>query len=144
MGGLMSGAWVSGRLAGKRTLRQTVALGYAVMLGAALINVTLAWALPPGLPWSVVAIFIYTFGMSMAMPCLTLMALDPFPDQRGLAASCQMFLQASINGLAAGVLAPLLWGSTLTLAAGMLGLMLLGAGCVLLHLRLTRTPGLRA
>ena len=85
-------------------------------------------------------IFCYTFGMSLAMPCLTLMALDQFPAQRGLAASCQMFLQASINSLAAGVLAPLLWDSTRTLALGMLALMLLGLGCVLLHLRLTH-PG---
>ena len=138
MGGLMSGAWVSGRLAGRRSLRQTVAYGYAVMLCAALLNLLLAYALPPGLPWSVLAIFVYTFGMSMAMPCLTLMALDQFPSQRGLAASCQMFLQASVNSLAAGALAPLLWGSTRTLAAGMLGLMLLGAGSVLLHLRLSR------
>ena len=140
MAGLMSGAWVSGRLAGHRSLRQTVAFGYAVMGGAALFNLILSFALPPGLPWSVLPIFCYTFGMSLAMPCLTLMALDQFPAQRGLAASCQMFLQASINSLAAGVLAPLLWDSTRTLALGMLALMLLGLGCVLLHLRLTH-PG---
>ena len=140
MAGLMSGAWVSGRLAGHRSLRQTVAFGYAVMGGAALFNLILSFALPPGLPWSVLPIFCYTFGMSLAMPCLTLMALDQFPAQRGLAASCQMFLQASINSLAAGVLAPLLWDSTRTLALGMLALMLLGLGCVLLHLHLTH-PG---
>ena len=130
--------FVSGRLAGHRSLRQTVVFGYAVMAGAALFNLILCFALPPGLPWSVLPIFCYTFGMSLAMPCLTLMALDQFPAQRGLAASCQMFLQASINSLAAGVLAPLLWDSPRTLALGMLTLMLLGAGCVLLHLRLMR------
>jgi DHA1 family bicyclomycin/chloramphenicol resistance-like MFS transporter len=65
--------------------------------------------------------------MSLAMPCLTLLALDPFPEQRGLAASCQTFLQSSFNTVAAGLLAPALWGSTLTLALGMGGLMLLGA-----------------
>ena len=140
MAGLMSGAWLSGRLAGHRTLRQTVAFGYAVMGVAALLNLAVSLALPPGLPWSVLPIFVYTFGMSMAMPCLTLMALDRFPEQRGLAASCQMFLQAMTNSVAAGLLAPLLWDSTRTLAAGMLGLMLLGAGSVLLHLRLTRPP----
>ena len=141
MGGLMSGAWLSGRLAGHRTLRQTVGLGYAVMGLAALLNLSVSFALPPGLPWSVLPIFCYTFGMSLAMPCLTLMALDHFPAQRGLAASCQMFLQASTNSLVAGALAPLLWGSTRTLAAGMFGLMLLGAACVLLHLRLVRPAG---
>lgn len=73
--------------------------------------------------------------MSVAMPSLTLLSLDPFPQQRGLAASCQMFLQSGFNGLLAGVLAPLLWGSTLTLALGMGGMMLLGAAAAGLHSR---------
>ncbi|MBS1230950.1 MAG: drug resistance transporter, Bcr/CflA subfamily [Proteobacteria bacterium] len=138
MSGLMSGAWVSGRLAGKLSLRQTILRGYLVMGVAALANIVLNLWLPPSLPWSVVPIFVYTFGMSLAMPCLTLLALDPFPKQRGLAASCQMCLQSGANGLVAGVLAPALWGSTRTLAFGMGALMLLGAASAFAHRRLTR------
>ena len=44
-----------------------------------------------------------------------------------------MFMQSSANGLVAGVLAPLLWGSTLTMAFGMGALMLLGAASAGLH-----------
>lgn len=138
MSGLMSGAWLSGRLAGKLSLRQTILRGYLVMGIAALANIALNLWLPPALPWSVMPIFVYTFGMSLAMPCLTLLALDPFPEQRGLAASCQMCLQAGTNGLVAGVLAPALWGSTRTLAFGMGALMLLGASSAYTHHRLTR------
>lgn len=138
MSGLMSGAWFSGRLAGKLSLRQTILRGYLVMGVAAIANVALNLWLPPALPWSVMPIFVYTFGMSLAMPCLTLLALDPFPEQRGLAASCQMCLQAGTNGLVAGMLAPALWGSTRTLALGMGTLMLLGAGSAYMHRRLTR------
>ena len=138
MSGLMSGAWLSGRLAGKLSLRQTILRGYLVMGTAALANVALNLWLPPALPWSVMPIFVYTFGMSLAMPCLTLLALDPFPEQRGLAASCQMCLQAGTNGLVAGVLAPALWGSTRTLAFGMGALMLIGASSAYAHHRLTR------
>jgi DHA1 family bicyclomycin/chloramphenicol resistance-like MFS transporter len=76
--------------------------------------------------------------MSLAMPCLTLLALDPFPRQRGLAASCQMFLQAGSNGLVAGVIAPALWASTLSLAFGMGALMLLGASAAWLDHRFAR------
>jgi DHA1 family bicyclomycin/chloramphenicol resistance-like MFS transporter len=137
MCGLMSGAWVSGRLASKLSMRQTVWRGYLVMGAAALGNVVLNLCLPPALPWSVMPIFVYTFGMSLAMPCLTLLALDPFPEQRGLAASCQMCLQSIANGLVAGVLAPAIWGSTRTLALTMGALMLLGALCAGLHRRLT-------
>ena len=126
MSGLMGGAWLSGRLAGKRSPEKTIGLGYLLMVSAAIFNVSLNLALPPGLPWSVMPIFVYTLGMSLAMPSLTLLALDPFPEQRGLAASCQTFFQSGANSIAAGLIVPLLWGSTLTLSLGMAGLLGLG------------------
>ena len=135
MMGLMSGSWLSGRFAGKITARQTIKRGYLIMGTATLCNIALNLTLPPGLPWSVLPIFVYTFGMSVAMPSLTLLSLDPFPQQRGLAASCQMFLQSGFNGLLADVLAPLLWGSTLTLACGMGSMMFLNATAAWLHSR---------
>ncbi len=137
MMGLMTGSWLSGRFAGKLSLRQTILRGYCLMAAAALLNLALNVFLPPGLPWSVLPIPLYTLGMSLAMPCLTLLALDPFPAQRGLASSCQMFLQSIFNGVVAGVLAPALWGSTLTLACGMGVLMLLGSASAWLHYRHT-------
>jgi len=133
--GLMSGSWIAGRLAGKLSLERTILAGYVVMGCAAAFNLGLNLALPPGLPWSVAPLFVYTLGMSLAMPCLTLLALDPFPAQRGLAASCQTFLQSGFNAVAAGLLAPLLWGSTLTLALGMGALMLAGGAVAWLHAR---------
>jgi MFS transporter, DHA1 family, multidrug resistance protein len=141
MVGLMFGAWISGRLAGKLSFTRTIAVGYLVMITAAAGNLALNLASPPALPWSVLPLFVYTTGMSMAAPCLTLFALDPFPDQRGLAASCQTFLQAGFNGLAAALLAPLLWGSTVSLALGMLGIMLLGGMAALRHRQLRLLPG---
>ena len=135
MVGLMSGAWLSGRLAGKISLPRTIAGGYLIMGTAALLNIGLNLALPPSLPLSVLPIFIYVFGMALAMPCLTLIALDPYPEQRGLAASCQTFLQSGFNALAAGLIAPALWGSTLTLALGMGGLLLAGGIAAWLHQR---------
>lgn len=141
MGGLVCGSWLSGRLAGKVSLSRTIAVGYAAMGTAAGLNLLLNLALPPGLPWSVLPIFLYTLGMSLAMPCLTLFALDPFPAQRGLAASCQTFLQSGFNGLVAALLAPALWGSTLTLSLGMASMMLAGAGFAQLHQRLRLIPG---
>ncbi|MEO8411100.1 MAG: Bcr/CflA family drug resistance efflux transporter, partial [Propionivibrio sp.] len=105
---------------------RTILLAYKVMAAAALLNLALNFFLPPGVPWSILPIPLYTFGMSLAMPCLTLLALDAFPLQRGLASSCQMFLQSAMNSVVAGLLAPALWDSTLTLAFGMTGLLLLG------------------
>ena len=124
--GMMLGAWLSGRLAGQWSPRRTTQYGFAVMALAAAANLALNLALPPGLPWSVVPLFFYTLGNALAMPNLTLMGLDLYPAQRGMAASCQSFLQAGLSTFGAGILAPLLWGSTLTMAAGQCGLLALG------------------
>jgi DHA1 family bicyclomycin/chloramphenicol resistance-like MFS transporter len=90
-------------------------------------NVLVNLTFPPGLPWSVAPLFVYTLGNAIAMPSMTLMALDLYPEKRGMASSCQSFLQSAISTVGAGVLAPLLWISPLTLAGGQLVLMLLGA-----------------
>lgn len=135
MSGLMIGAWLSGRLAGKWSAARTIAAGYLLMGTAAVLNIGLNLALPPALPWSVLPLFGFTLGMSLAMPTLTLQALDLFPEQRGLAASCQTFLQSGGNAFAAAVIAPALWGSLTRLALGMGGLLLLGAGATLIQRR---------
>ncbi len=135
MSGLLTGSWLSGRLAGRLSRPRTLLAGYGLMGAAAVGNLLINLLLPPGLPWSVSPIFFYTCGMALAVPTLTLYALDPYGAQRGLAASCQTFLQASFNGLVAAALAPLLWHSTLSLALGMAGLLAAGALCAALHHR---------
>ena len=125
--GMLTGSWLSGRLAGKLPMARTIFIAYLILGSAALGNLLLNALLPPMLPWSVLHLFVYNLGMSLAMPCLTLQALARFPEQRGLAASCQMFLQTIFNAAVAGVVAPALWDSTLTMAIGMGVLMITGA-----------------
>jgi DHA1 family bicyclomycin/chloramphenicol resistance-like MFS transporter len=137
---MMIGASQSGRLAGKISLSRTIAIGYAIMGTAAVFNLVLNLAFPPSLPWSVMPLFFYTLGMSMAMPCLTIFALDPFPAQRGLAASCQTFFQSGFNSITAALIAPALWGSTLTMSFGMAGLLLAGGIAATLHHRSRLLP----
>jgi DHA1 family bicyclomycin/chloramphenicol resistance-like MFS transporter len=136
--GMMTGAWLSGRLAGRVSPMQTVRLGYLLMGTAALANVILNLSLPPGLPWSIAPIVPYTLGMSLAMPSLSLLALDLFPGQWGLGSSCAALIQTGLNSLTAAVLAPLLWGSTLKLATGQLGLALTGVAMTLYYRHLVR------
>ncbi len=126
VGGFMAGAALSGRLAGRWTPQRTIGLAFALMMGAAVANVAVSALLAPGLPWSVAPIALYSFGMSLGMPSLTLLALDLFPARRGLASSCLSFLHVGLNAITAGVLVPLLWDSPLTLAAGMSGFLALG------------------
>lgn len=139
--GMMLGSWISGRVAGLLRPVHTIALAYCVMCMAALSNVLINVALAPGLPWSVAPIFLYVVGMALAMPSLTLLALDPYPEKRGLAASCQTFLQAGGNAVVAGLIVPMLWDSTRTLAFGMSAFLGLGITAWLSYRRLTRTAG---
>ena len=99
------------------------------MLGAAGLNLAVSYLLPAGLPQSVLPIMAYNFGMAIAMPSLTLLALDHFPTHRGLASSCQSFVQMVISSVTAGIVAPALWGSVGSLAFGMTAMLLLGLAC---------------
>lgn len=124
--GMVFGSMLSGRVAGRWTARRTIHAGFAIMLAAAAVNVTLAWWVAPGVPWSVLPVALYNCGMALAMPSLTLLALDLFPDRRGLASSCQSFVQVGLNAVVAGVVAPLAWGSPLSLALAMVGFVVSG------------------
>ncbi|THF60786.1 multidrug effflux MFS transporter [Pseudothauera nasutitermitis] len=129
--GMMGGSWMSGRVAGRWSQRRAIGAGFAVMLAAGVLNVAYAALFAPALPASVLPVGIYNFGMALAMPSLTLLALDYFPDRRGMAASCQSFVQVGVNALCAGTVAPLLWTTPLTLGLGMSAFVTLGLLCFL-------------
>ena len=134
--GMMSGSALSARLAGRLSQTRTVALGYAVMALACALNVGVSLLLAPGIPVSVLPVMVYNFGMAVAMPSLTLLALEYFPANRGLAASCQSFLQMMTSAVSASLVAPALWRTVPGLAFGMLGFMALGLVGVALWTRL--------
>lgn len=119
VGGMMIGSALSERVAGRWSPRRTIGAGFAVMVGAAVLNLGVSVLLPAGVPQSVLPVGLFTLGLAMVSPSLSLLALDLFPARRGLASSCQAFLQLGLNAFTAGVLAPLLWGSTVSLAVGM-------------------------
>ena len=113
--GMALGAWASGRFAGRHAPGFTIIWALSAMACAALGNITFHALHAPMLPWSLVPTFFYSFGMALIFPTLTLLALDLFPDQRGLAASCQSFIQTGGAALVA-VVAPLVWSTSLRLA----------------------------
>lgn len=126
--GLMLGAFISGRMAGRFTHAQAVGAGFAVMLAAASVNLGLAALLAHTAYTIIVPVMLYATGISLAMPNLSLLALDVFPSHRGLASALQGFSHAGFNAVVAGLLAPLLSHRVEFLAAGMLTLNLAGLG----------------
>lgn len=124
--GLMLGAFISGRMAGRFTHAQAVGAGFALMLSAAAINLGLASS-PLHTPTTVIGpVMLYASGMSLAMPNLSLLAFDVLPSHKGLASALQGFSQAGFNGVVAGLLAPLLSHRLEFLASGMLALNVAG------------------
>jgi DHA1 family bicyclomycin/chloramphenicol resistance-like MFS transporter len=124
--GLMLGAFVSGRVAGTLSHAQAVSVAYGVMLTAAAINLLLTLAIAPSPVTIIAPVMLYASGMSLAMPNLTLLALEYFPTHRGTASAVQNFTQTVSNGAAAGVLAPALSPTLPGLATGMLALNVIG------------------
>jgi DHA1 family bicyclomycin/chloramphenicol resistance-like MFS transporter len=133
--GLILGSGVSAKLAGKLHPAGTVVLAYGIAAAAMLINLALSYSLADSVASRIPQIMLYTFGMSIALPTLTLRALDMFPQRRGMAASCQGFIQTLMMSLVAGVVSPALWGTTRHLAWGMVASLALSLAAYLLSLR---------
>ncbi|MFC4764550.1 multidrug effflux MFS transporter [Dyella koreensis] len=125
--GLVVGAWLSGRLASRRSVAFTVNLGYASLLSACALHLLLALLLPqPMLPWSMLPLVLHGVGVQLAFPTLTLLLLDRFPHQRGGASSVQAFCSLMLCSVVAGVLSPLLSSRMLYLALGATTLTVIG------------------
>ena len=127
--GMILGAYLSGRLAGRISPQKAVALGYSIMFTAALYNVLYYVWFPPQLPWSIIHQGLYAVGLTIAMPAMTLLLLDLFPRNRGMASSLQGFVHSLLSAVNAGAISPLLSGTAIMLAGGMLGLLTLGFAC---------------
>lgn len=116
IGGVMLGAAVSGRLAGRIEPRRQVMRGFRIMAAAVAINVAISLALPPHPLWSTLPLGVYSFGWSLMTPAVTLMALDQVPQRRGMASSLQSCIGSLANAACAGVVAPLVMHSAIGMA----------------------------
>lgn len=124
--GMMIGTFASGRLAGRLSHAHAVDLGYALMLIAAASSLALTFTTVSGTLSIIIPGALYASGMALAMPNLTLMALDIFPRHRGTASAVQGFSQTTFNAAIAGVLAPFLSMQLPWMAAGMLAMCFCG------------------
>ena len=140
IGGIVIGAFLSGRLAGRLSRTQTLRLGYAVMFAAVVCNVAYHAVAAPALPWTVLCVMFYTLGMAIAMPTLTLLALDLFPHNRGMAASLQGFQHSLFTAVAAVAIVPYVADSALAVALTATALLVCGTVCASRFLRASPAP----
>ena len=122
----MSGAFLSGRMAGRVKATRQIRYGFIVMAGVGAINLALNLLFEPSAWWALVPIALYAFGWAMMVPVVTLMVLDLVPERRGMASSLQAFVGSTANGFVAGLVAPLVMHSAVALAATSLAMMSIG------------------
>jgi DHA1 family bicyclomycin/chloramphenicol resistance-like MFS transporter len=119
IGGMILGAFCSGRAAGRITGQTLANIGFACCGAATLWNLGYHWQVAdPGVALSVAPTALLAFGIALVFPILTLAILDMFPDNRGSASSMQAFVGLLSNALIAGVLSAWLSDSALHLAMG--------------------------
>ncbi len=123
--GMMLGSYFAKRAAGVYSRQQVVQWAYAWMSITVIGNIIACYFLTNSV-WLILPIALFNVGMALAMPVLSIAALDRHPKIRGTAASGQAFCQMLLSSLSAGLIAPLLWSSPLGLALGMAAYSIIG------------------
>ncbi len=123
--GMMIGSYLAKRAAGTYTRQQVVQWAYAWMSFTVAGNIIACYYLSNTV-WLILPIAIFNVGMALAMPVLSIAALDRHPKIRGTAASGQAFMQMFLSSLSSGVVASLVWGSPFTMACAMAAYCLVG------------------
>jgi len=123
--GMMLGSYLAKRAAGIFTRQQVVQWAYAWMLSTVLLNVIACYFLSHTV-WLILPIAVFNIGMALAMPVLSIAALDRHPKIRGTAASGQAFMQMLLSSFSSGVVASLVWSSPFLMACAMAGYCLVG------------------
>lgn len=90
-------------------------LAYGICFVAVILNLLVSAGDISSL-WALTPFALYMVGVAATTALLIGAAMEPFPNNAGMASSCQMFIQFLFMGLTAGVVAPLAWGSLLNLA----------------------------
>ena len=136
IGGMTIGSAWGGRAAARIAPANMIRIGFAIMGAGSLISVAYNIFFVAAIPWAVLPLAVYTFGLAVAMPAIQVGALALFPDNRGLASSMLSFLQMTVFALVSGVLAPMLFDSALNLALGVLAGLAASFICWRLSLRM--------
>jgi DHA1 family bicyclomycin/chloramphenicol resistance-like MFS transporter len=111
---VIGSAW-GGKVAARMAPKRMKWIGFVVMALGAGLDVGYNLLFVAEVPWAVLPLMVYTFGLAVAMPAIQLSAFALFPDNRGLSSSMLSFIQMLSFAIVSGLVAPLLFGSALKL-----------------------------
>ena len=124
--GMVLGSYLAKRAAGRFSPQHILRIAYGWMLFVVLLNIVVSW-LPQGeFIYNIIPVALFNIGMALAMPVLSIAALDRHPKIRGTAASGQAFVQMFLSTVSAGLIVPLVWQHPLGLALAMAAYLLIG------------------
>ncbi len=123
--GMVLGSYLAKRAAGVYASQSVLKVAYAWMGVMVLLNLALCLSLPAAPLYNIAPVALFNVGMALAMPILSLAALDRHATIRGTAASGQAFVQMLLSAVSAGIIVPWVWEKPLGLAMAMAGYLLL-------------------
>jgi DHA1 family bicyclomycin/chloramphenicol resistance-like MFS transporter len=124
--GMILGSYFAKRAAGKYSRQLVVKVAFSWMAAMAIMNLVICFILPIRPIYNILPIALFNVGMALAMPILSIAALDRHPRIRGTAASGQAFIQMLLSTVSAGLIVPLVWYAPSGLAMAMTGYLIFG------------------
>lgn len=124
--GMVLGSYLAKRAAGVYTSQQVLKVAYAWMAAMVLLNLVVCLNLAVSPLCNILPVALFNVGMALAMPILSLAALDRHAKIRGTAASGQAFVQMLLSTVSAGLIVPLVWAEPFGLAMAMAAYLLFG------------------
>lgn len=116
--GMVTGSAMSARHAARFAPKTIILAGYGIMAAASALSIAYNYAFAAEVPWAVLPLFIYAFGLALITPAISIIGMSYFPDNRGLASSLQSFTQMFMFAMVSGFVAPILFESAFKLACG--------------------------
>lgn len=124
--GMVLGSYLAKRAAGIMQSKRVIQIAYDWMTLMVVTNLLVCYFLPPYFVYNILPVALFNIGMALAMPILSIAALDRHPKIRGTAASGQAFIQMLLSTVSAGLVVPLVWDQPLGLAMAMAAYVLIG------------------
>lgn len=106
--GIIAGSFSSGKLSHHWPTRRIVHLAFFAMTLASLIGLSRAFWYETTVIGLIAPQVLYAFGMALSMPALSILAIDCFPQNRGLASAVQSFIHILFAALVASIIVPML------------------------------------
>ena len=106
--GMIVGAYISSQLAHRWPANRTITTGFILMIISLFFNLIMVNFFTASIFSVISPLVIYTLGLAIMMPAISVLVLDCFPHHRGTASSMHGFVQMLINACVASIAVPLL------------------------------------